>query len=53
MTDKNPYSKPQPIRAELNHEQTILSSCSLRTMSPSIGTVMGYFARIFGFGACK
>lgn len=35
MTEKKPYSQPQLFRIELNHEQAILSACSLTTTSAS------------------
>ncbi len=33
MTEKKPYSQPQLFRVDLNHEQAILSVCSLATMA--------------------
>jgi hypothetical protein len=33
MTEKKPYSPPQLFRIELNHEQAILSACSVGTIS--------------------
>ena len=31
MSEKKPYSTPQLFRVDLNHEQAILSACSLLT----------------------
>jgi hypothetical protein len=38
MRAKKPYSAPQLVRVELNHEQAILSVCSLTAGRASAGT---------------
>ena len=35
MANKKPYSTPQLVRVELNHEQAILSVCSTMTTAIS------------------
>lgn len=37
MSDKKPYSSPQLFRVDLNHEQAILSACSLTASNPMAG----------------
>ena len=37
MPEKKPYSPPQLVRVELNHEQAILSTCSHATTAASTG----------------
>ncbi len=37
MTEKKPYSQPQLFRVDLNHEQAILSACSLMATNPMAG----------------
>jgi len=37
MSDKKPYSLPQLFRVDLNHEQAILSACSLTASNPMAG----------------
>lgn len=37
MSDKKPYTPPQVFRVELNHEQAILSACSLMAMNTMAG----------------
>lgn len=34
MSDKKPHSSPQLFRVDLNHEQAILSACSLTASNP-------------------
>ncbi len=40
MKIKKPYVTPQVFKVELNHEQAILSACSLFAMSIAAGTGM-------------
>jgi hypothetical protein len=35
MENKKPYSTPQLFRVELNHEQAIISACSLTAVNVS------------------
>ncbi len=37
MSDKRPYSTLQIYRVELNHEQAILSQCSITAANPMAG----------------
>jgi len=37
MTEKKPYSTPVLYEVPLDHEQAILTACSLTTMSPAAG----------------
>ena len=37
MRAKKPYSAPQLVRVELNHEQAILSVCTVTAMTVQIG----------------
>ncbi len=37
MNEKKPYSEPGIFRVELNHEQAILSACSLLASNPMAG----------------
>jgi hypothetical protein len=37
MPDKKPYSPPQIFRVDLDHEQAILSACSLTASNPMAG----------------
>jgi len=41
MSEKRPYSAPQLFRVELNHEQAILSQCSLTTNAAMDGGNIG------------
>ena len=38
MPEKKPYSAPQLVRVELNHEQAILSVCSTVATTMQAGT---------------
>lgn len=49
MTEKKPYSPPQLFRVELNHEQAILSACSLMARNPAAGR----FDLVCRRGGCK
>ena len=49
MSEKKPYSAPQLFRVELNHEQAILSQCSLASANPMAGGA-NVSCRV---GACK
>lgn len=49
MTEKKPYIPPQLFRVELNHEQAILSACSLMATNPMSGG-LDLFCRS---GGCK
>lgn len=40
MSEKKPYTPPQILRVELNHEQAILSACSLMTTAVSNGMMV-------------
>jgi hypothetical protein len=37
MSDRKPYIPPQVFRVELNHEQAILSACSLTAANAMAG----------------
>ncbi|WHZ22057.1 MAG: hypothetical protein OJF47_001169 [Nitrospira sp.] len=41
MTGKKPYSQPQVYEVALDHEQAILSACSILTTSASAGGSVG------------
>ncbi len=41
MTDRKPYSPPQVYEVALDHEQAILSACSILTTSTSAGGSVG------------
>lgn len=41
MSDKKPYSTPQLFEVTLDHEQAILSSCSILTSTLSAGGTNG------------
>jgi hypothetical protein len=49
MNEKKPYSVPQLFQVELNHEQAILSACSLTAANAMVGGG-GTGCRV---GACK
>jgi hypothetical protein len=49
MIEKKPYTPPQIFRVDLNHEQAILSACSLMASNPMAGG-MDVTCRV---GACK
>jgi len=51
MTKKKSYSQPQLFRVNLNHEQAILSACSLSTTAVTNGG--GVSCRTPGQGGCK
>ena len=38
MNEKKPYSPPEIVRVELNHEQAILASCSTSATNAMAGT---------------
>jgi len=37
MSEKKPYTPPQLYRVDLDHEQAILSACSLLAFNPMAG----------------
>lgn len=38
MSDRKPYSSPQIFQVELNHEQAVISACSVGTTGVAAGT---------------
>lgn len=52
MSPKKPYDTPTLYRVELNHEQAILSACSLTTMNGLVG-FGNNTCRGTGFAPCK
>jgi hypothetical protein len=40
MPERKPYSAPQLVRVELNHEQAILSVCTVTAMTVMAGSGM-------------
>jgi hypothetical protein len=51
MRAKKPYSAPQLVRVELNHEQAILSACS--TMTTAVLNMGSSRCNASGFLNCK
>lgn len=49
MIEKKPYTRPQLFRVDLNHEQAILSACSLMSSNPMAGGLDLYCRS----GGCK
>jgi hypothetical protein len=52
MPEKKPYSPPQFVQVELNHEQAILSTCHAATASLNQSASPG-FCRTAPAPACK
>ena len=50
MIEKKPYNPPELFRVDLNHEQAILSACSLLATNPMAGGMGAAFCRP---GNCK
>jgi hypothetical protein len=48
MTEKKTYSTPVLYEVPLDHEQAILTACSLTTMSPAAGALIGNGCRVNG-----
>ena len=60
MTEKKTYSTPVLYEVPLDHEQAILTACSLTTMSAAAGALIGTGCRVSGkceppgsAGGCK
>ena len=48
MTEKKTYSTPVLYEVPLDHEQAILTACSLTTMSAAAGALIGTGCRVNG-----
>ena len=48
MTERKPYSPPVLYEVPLDHEQAILTACSLTTMSAAANNVFGSGCRVNG-----
>lgn len=52
MSEKKSYSAPTLYRVDLDHEQAILSACSVMTMNDVVGFGSST-CRATGFAPCK